>query len=145
VTVVCNTSPLLFLAKIQRLDLLLQLYTVVRIPVAVLNELSVKPDQEAEQIQAFVHGSAFELHHVTPSILADIPVTLGRGEREVIALALETAADLVILDDQQGHRYARARGITVTGTWVYWSRHGHGVFFQASILNSNASVLQGYG
>ena len=115
-TVVCNTSPLLFLAKIQRLDLLPRLYSTIRIPAAVLDEFSAKSDQEAVQIQALVDVGTLALQHVTAQILADVPATLGRGEREAIALALETAADLVILDDQQGRHYARTRGLTVTGT-----------------------------
>ena len=52
----------------------------------------------------------------TPQTLAGLPVDLGPGEREAIALALETAADLVVLDDQAGRRLARARGLQVTGT-----------------------------
>jgi hypothetical protein len=38
----------------------------------------------------------------------------GRGEWQAIALALETAADLVILDDQQGRRPAHTRGLAIT-------------------------------
>lgn len=41
---------------------------------------------------------------------------LGSGEREAIALAIETRADLVVLDDQKGRRVARERGLSVTGT-----------------------------
>jgi predicted nucleic acid-binding protein len=108
VRVVCNTSPLLLLAKIQRLALLHELYTAILIPVAVLDELGVKPDQEAMQIQALVASGTFTLQPVMLQSLAAVPATLGQGEREAIALAIETAADLAILDDQQG--CARARG-----------------------------------
>lgn len=45
-----------------------------------------------------------------------LPPDLGIGEREAIALALETEADFIILDDQQARRVARARGLQVTGT-----------------------------
>jgi len=41
---------------------------------------------------------------------------LGIGEREAIALALEVAADFVILDDQQGRRVAHEKGLLATGT-----------------------------
>ena len=48
--------------------------------------------------------------------LSELPTDLGAGERETIALALETKADLVILDDQQGRSMARGKGLSTTGT-----------------------------
>lgn len=114
--VVCNTSPLLVLAKIQRLALLTQLYARLVIPGAVLDEIGVKADDAAAQIQALVATPPVTVQQATPQTLAGLPVDLGPGEREAIALALETAADLVVLDDQAGRRLARARGLHVTGT-----------------------------
>lgn len=115
-TVVCNTSPLLVLAKIQRLDLLTRLYARLIIPGAVLDEIGVKADDAAAQIQALVATPPVTLQRATPQALAGLPVDLGPGEREAIALALETAADLVVLDDQAGRRLAQAHGLQVTGT-----------------------------
>ena len=114
--IVSNTSPLLLLAKIQRLGLLAQLYERILIPAAVLDEISVKADAAAAQIQALIPTPRFALQRATPQTLARLPVALGRGEREAIALALETAADLVLLDDQEGRRLARVHGLAVTGT-----------------------------
>lgn len=37
-------------------------------------------------------------------------------QREAIALAIETVADLVVLDDQHGRRLARERAVSITGT-----------------------------
>jgi len=116
VNVVCNTSPLLVLAKIQRLGLLTQLYARLVIPEAVLDEIGAKADDAAAQIQALVATLPGTVQRATPQTLAGLPVDLGPGEREAIALALETAADLVVLDDQAGRRLARARGLQVTGT-----------------------------
>lgn len=114
--VVCNTSPLLVLAKIQRLGLLTQLYARLVIPRAVLEEIGAKADDAAAQIQALVATPPVTVQRATPQTLAVLPVDLGAGEREAIALALETAADLVVLDDQAGRRLARAHGLQVTGT-----------------------------
>ena len=44
------------------------------------------------------------------------PGSLGDGEREVLALSLETSDALAILDDGRARRYARLRGIACTGT-----------------------------
>jgi predicted nucleic acid-binding protein len=115
-TVVCNTSPLLVLAKIQRLGLLTQLYARLVIPGAVVDEVGAKADDAAVQIQALVATPRVTVQRATPQTLAGLPGDLGPGEREAIALALETAADVVVLDDQVGRRLARARGLQVTGT-----------------------------
>lgn len=114
--VVCNASPLILLAKIQRLDLLTQLYGEVLIPSSVLSEIEASPGKEAGQIQARLRSRKFQHHETTRLALEGVPVDLGLGEREVVALALETKADLVILDDQQGRRVAREKGLSVTGT-----------------------------
>lgn len=114
--VVCNTSPLLVLANIQRLGLLTQLYARLVIPGAVCDEIGAKADDAAAQMQALVATPLVTVQRATPQTLAGLPVDLGPGEREAIALALETAADLVVLDDQAGRRLARARGLQVTGT-----------------------------
>lgn len=115
-SVICNTSPLILLAKIHRLDLLTQLYEELIIPEFVLDEITAKPGIEVEQIQARVQGREFQLRRARKRILETLPGDLGLGEQEAIALALETTADLVILDDQHGRRVARQRGLSITGT-----------------------------
>ena len=113
---ICNTSPLILLAKIGRLHLLQQLYREILIPVAVLEEVRAKPGSEVQQLQTLIEGGVYQLHKVSGNVLSDIPAELGSGEREVIALAIEKQADLVILDDLEGRRIARERGLAVTGT-----------------------------
>lgn len=41
---------------------------------------------------------------------------LDRGEAEVLVLARETNADLVVLDEHLGRRYAQQLGLKLTGT-----------------------------
>jgi uncharacterized protein len=41
---------------------------------------------------------------------------LGRGEQEVLALALEIPDALVLMDDGQARRVGRLLGLTMTGT-----------------------------
>jgi predicted nucleic acid-binding protein len=57
-----------------------------------------------------------QLSQASEKNLAELPIDLGRGEREAIALAIDLAADLVILDDQQGRLVSREKGLSVTGT-----------------------------
>lgn len=114
--VVCNTSPPILLAKIARLDLLSQLYDEVIIPASVLEEIKAKPEKEAERVHTLIQSQKFHVPQATNQILGGFPADLGPGEREAIALALETGADLVILDDQRGRWIAREKGLSVTGT-----------------------------
>lgn len=114
--IVCNTSPLILLAKIGRLDLLTRLYGEVFIPSSVLSEVEAGPGKEPEQIRALLESGKSQLHQASRRALEMVPADLGPGERETIALALATKVDLVILDDQQGRRVARERALLVTGT-----------------------------
>ena len=114
--VVCNTSPLILLAKIGRLDLLAQLYEEVIIPASVMDEVGAKPGKKVEEIRALLKNQKLQLRNAMKQTLEELPEDLGVGEQEAIALALETKADLVILDDKQGRRIARERGLSVTGT-----------------------------
>lgn len=114
--VVCNTSPLILLAKIRRLDLLRRLYDEVLIPSGVLKEIEAKPTKEAKRIQALLRNRKFHLSTTSKRALSEVPKDLGAGEREAIALAVESKADLIILDDKEGRRVARSKGLRVTGT-----------------------------
>jgi hypothetical protein len=113
---VSNTSPLILLAKIRRLDLLCQLYHHIVVPTSVLAEVTAKSTNEAERIKLLVRSGQCQVRQASAQAVKDLPDDLGSGERETIALALETRADLVILDDQRGRRSACEQGLTVTGT-----------------------------
>ena len=114
--VVCNTSPLILLAKIQRLDLLIQLYDEIIIPEAVLDEICIKSTRETDQIRALLEERKFHYRKTSEETLAELSPDLGHGEREAIALALETKADLVVLDDQQGRNVSQSKNLQTTGT-----------------------------
>jgi predicted nucleic acid-binding protein len=114
--VVTNTSPLILLAKIERLDLLGQLYETVLVPSSVYDEIRIRSGRETEQVQTLIQSNMLHLRRAIADMVNSLPVDLGRGERETIALAIETDADLVVVDDQEGRRIARNRGLRVTGT-----------------------------
>jgi hypothetical protein len=114
--VVCNTSPLILLAKIDRLGLLFRLYDEVAIPVSVLGEIRARSTEETTAIEALVKNQVLQLQRGSPEVLESVPADLGAGEREAIALAIETEADIVVLDDRAGRRVARERDLSVTGT-----------------------------
>jgi hypothetical protein len=104
------------MAKIHRLDTLFRLYSELMIPKAVADEIGTKPGKENDQVQALLKKGTLQLRQVSSKILAELPIDLGRGERETIALAIDSGADLVILDNQQGRLVSRDKGLSVTGT-----------------------------
>jgi predicted nucleic acid-binding protein len=86
------------------------------IPRGVADEIGTKPGKENDQVQALIEKGTLQFRQVSEKILAKLPIDLGRGEREAIALAIGSGADLIILDDRQGRLVSRDKGLTVTGT-----------------------------
>lgn len=105
---VSNASPLIALESIQRLELIAALFETVLIPPAVAREIRRSIASAPPWLQ--VHS----LRAALPDIVQRR--TLGDGEREAVALAIEIHADSVILDDLPARRIAHAIGLTVVGT-----------------------------
>lgn len=114
---VSNSSPLILLAAIGRLELLRDIYGEILVPPAVWREtVSLGPGRP---------GSA-ELQNVdwirllaptAPNMARITPADLGEGETEAIALALSTRPSAtVILDDLPARRVALRAGLDVAGS-----------------------------
>ena len=106
--VVSNSSPLIALAEIRQLGLLQQLFGSVWIPSAVVAEIAPSLPRRPDWIEIK------ELTRPIPPVL--LRRTLGSGERETLALALESEPRWVILDDFAARRAAMALALPVIGT-----------------------------
>lgn len=106
--VISNSSPLIALSQIGRLDLLRRLHTSIRIPRAVARE--VEPTVTSLPDWILVQGLEQPLQPRTVS------ASIGPGEREVVSLGLELGAALLILDEQPARRLATSLGLRVIGT-----------------------------
>ena len=111
--VVSNTSPILSLGLIGRLDLLASLYEQVLIPPTVYQELTHSDDEPTvlDPTSSWV---------VVASVRNQVAVNqlcleLDRGEAEAIVLAEERRADLLLMDERRGRRIAASRGLGITG------------------------------
>ena len=113
--VVVNATPIIALTIIDQLSLFRDLYGRVLIPPAVRREvLAGGPGRPgAAQLEA---ASWIEDIQLRDPRRADLISDLDRGEAEVIALAQEVNADLVVIDERLGRRHARRLGLPVTGT-----------------------------
>ncbi|GHU48717.1 DUF3368 domain-containing protein [Spirochaetia bacterium] len=112
--VISNTTPILSLLKIGRLELLHTLYEEVTVPEAVYREIMKGRDKEY-----FVCLPEYDWIRVEPigsPSARQLLFDLDDGEAETIVLAQEQAADLVIIDEKSGCRYAKQLGLTLTGT-----------------------------
>ena len=111
--VVADTTPVNYLILIDRIDLLERLYGRVILPQAVREEM--RRVSTPEKVRKWVDNlpSWVQVH---TQAAPQMPLNLGPGEREVIALAVHLEADLVLMDDRKARLAAIERGLTVTGT-----------------------------
>lgn len=113
---VSDTSPLLFLAKLDRLDLLEQTIGQITAPDAVFREIQQRRDLASQKIED-ARQSWLKARTVTDTALVEVlQADLDKGEAEVIALAFELQTDRVLMDDLDGRRLARRIGLTPVGT-----------------------------
>lgn len=114
--IVCNATPLIAFARIQRLDLLREVVGKIVIPAEVADEISRHRNRACGNIslerEAWI---SVELVQSVAQVQLLLPV-LDRGEAEVIALALERQAKLVLLDELTGRKVAQSLELPVTGT-----------------------------
>jgi len=113
--IVCNATPIISLSLIGQLTLLEKLYSNVIIPPAVAAEV-LAGGRKRVGVSEFQQASWLEQRPLADPRRADLLVDLDRGEAEVIALAQELNADLVIIDERLGRRHAGRLGLPITGT-----------------------------
>jgi predicted nucleic acid-binding protein len=132
--VVADSSPLHYLILIEQADLLLQLYSEVVIPEAVLAELS-RPASPASVSGWLSMAPWLRVVPVSPEEIAAVTESLDIGERAAIALAETMRADLLLIDESAGRREAGRRRILVTGTLgVLRSAAGKGLIDVPDVL-----------
>jgi predicted nucleic acid-binding protein len=112
--VVLNNTPLVALWQLERLGLLHDLFGQVFLPLAVHHEF-ISTERELRRV-AVASADWIEVVPLAQPQQALAYEGLGRGEAEVLALAIERSARLVIIDELRGRRYARRLGLPLTGT-----------------------------
>lgn len=114
--VIVNSTPLIALCHVNKLEILKELYGEITIPTAVYNEISVKKDsvckRDIECSKDWIHIEKIQ----NEMAKAMYKTQLHEGEVEVIILAKELDADLVVIDDQNAKKHAKYLGLPVTGT-----------------------------
>ena len=113
--VVSNSSPLIALGRIQRLDLLPALFPAVVVPTAVYQEVVVQgasqPGASTLANAAWLSVQSVQYTNSVRYLLA----TLEQGEAEAIVLAQELQANWLLLDEIKARTAARQLGLRVIG------------------------------
>ncbi|HEV7668251.1 MAG TPA: DUF3368 domain-containing protein [Thermoanaerobaculia bacterium] len=113
--VISDTSPIQYLHQVGLLDLLPALYARLILPSGVVDELEVgrKLGVSLPDVRTLPW---IEIREVTNRRVLRLSPDLGLGEKQAIALALESADALVLLDDALARRQAGLLEIRCTGT-----------------------------
>lgn len=107
--IVADTSPILNLDVIGRLDLLHRLFGEIIIPPAVDSELRAEPYGFVPPAWLAVRAPA--AHDRILGLLG----SLDRGEAEAIVLASEIRADFILIDERRGRAAATRHGLRSLG------------------------------
>jgi predicted nucleic acid-binding protein len=126
--VLVNSTPLISLARRGLFDLLRVLYGKIILPPAVYREVVIEGGkragaQETEEAIAAEWMEVIALQEPDAAQRIRAMFLLGDGESEVLVLAQERGADLILMDEERGFRRAEALGFNVLRTL--------GVLFQA--------------
>ena len=113
--VVSDTSPILNLARIRRLDLLASLYAQVLIPTAVRAELTTLKDQFSQTVAMALDSWLVTETPTDQALVRELRSRLDAGEAEAIVLALERKATLLLVDEKLGRVAAKTFGLRITG------------------------------
>lgn len=111
--VVADSSPLIVLSQIARIEILPALFREVAAPPEVMAEL--RSPRRSDVVRAWIAGRPAWLIERTPASLERIPL-LHPGELAAISLAIELHADLLLIDERRGRDAAVERRVPIAGT-----------------------------
>ena len=120
--IISNATPLIYLAKSDKLTLLQNIINQVLIPKAVFREVVVEGkrlgEKDAYRVEKAIGQGWLRVEEVKNMFLTK--VSLHPGEIEVISLAKEKGIKTVLMDDAKGRSVAELAGLKPVGTlWIF--------------------------
>jgi|688.fasta_scaffold113835_6 predicted nucleic acid-binding protein len=112
--VVSNTTPIISLMKIGKLEILKDLYEEIYIPQEVYNE--IEAGKHKNYYLNLLEFKWIKIEQIQDRKSIAYFLDLDKGEAEAIILATETEADLILIDESLGRYHAKHAGLNVTGT-----------------------------
>jgi len=121
--VVADTSPINYLVLVGYIDSLPSLFDKVTLPTVVKDELSHLKAPVVVRNWIADPPAWVEVRKTASAPVRDASLEkLDAGEEDAIALAIEIHADLLLMDDEEGVKAARGKGLEVIGTLGVLSR-----------------------
>ncbi|MCI7130109.1 MAG: DUF3368 domain-containing protein [Lachnospiraceae bacterium] len=116
--VVSDTTPLISLLKIDRVQLLEKLFGQVLIPQAVFHELIVDErfKLEADRIKQMNFITVMPVNNPESASILKRATGLDQGESEAIVLTDELNADILLMDEAKGRTVSSQMGFKIMGT-----------------------------
>lgn len=115
--IILNSSPLIFLSKLNYLNQFIQSPDDFYIPKSVADEIKAKSVPSSQTIQALINSGNLQIRaSKLINLVNSLNQRLGKGESEAIALAIELNTDYVLLDDSTARREAKRLGLNIKGT-----------------------------
>lgn len=120
--VVADSTCLIGLARIGRLQILQQLFGEILIPPAVFRETVTdgRGRPGAAEVAAALWIRTVEIQNLAEA--RRLALELGAGESESIVLATEQHADFLVVDDRRARNKALNHGLPVVGTLALLAR-----------------------
>lgn len=112
--IVSNTSPLVFLAKIGKLDFLKD-YRIF-IPQQVFDEILMWKNKNKDDyliLEDWINKNKVSMENV--DLLKNLPQSLGEGEKSAISLALKKNVKIVLIDERKARIAAKLFGLRPKG------------------------------
>jgi predicted nucleic acid-binding protein len=112
--IVSNTSPLIGFSKIERLDILEELFQSIIIPQIVYDEFfdNCAPTEETHFFSAYQKFIKVVKLHSSYTFSR----RLDQGEQDVLALALQEHADILLIDDRKAFNEAQEHHLVAAST-----------------------------
>lgn len=112
--IIADSSPLISLATIDKLELLEDYFDVVYVPYAVYKEVSAYDKPFSEKLKKYLQKKVLKVEN--QQMVSILNERIDLGEAEAITLAFEKKADFIILDDLKARKAAMRNGLSVIGT-----------------------------
>ena len=143
--VVSDASPLIALARIDRLELLREMFGTLLLPDSVWHEIT-NAGMERAGAAFIVRADWIERRSVSnSSLVARLRRDLGAGESEAIALAQESHADVLLIDERLARVAAQRLGLRVTGlVGVLIEARQRGLLTDAAIVANDLEQKAGF-
>jgi len=111
-SIISDTTTLIILGKINRYDLLENIFDKIYLPTEVTKEISIKADGIYEKIR---NNQLFEIKEITDiALFSLINGILDRGESQAIVLAKELNL-ILLIDEKKGRKIAKNMGLNIIG------------------------------